>query len=89
MGLVALSDKGFKVVTSDEIVEKPKVSDMANKYQRLSGIHDKLVSQNKAIYKQEKILKAKEIELKNCKSLFRGKERRGLQEQIDQLQTKI
>ena len=78
-----------KMVEIGEIPEKPKMSAMANKYKRLSGIHDKLVRQNEAIYKREKILKAKETELKNCKSLFKGKERRELQEQINRLQTRI
>jgi len=86
---VVQSEVGHKVAKSDEVPRQPEMSAMANKYNRLLGIHDKLVSQNKAIYKQEKILKAKEAELRNCKSLFKGKEKRGLQEQIDQLQIRI
>ena len=86
---VVQSDTGHKVAKSDETPERPKMSIMANRYKRLSVIHDKLVSQNEAIFKQEKIFKAKEIELRNCKSLFKGKERKELQEQINQLQTRI
>ena len=82
-------DKSSKVMSSNEIPEKPKMSAIANKCKRLSGIHDKLVSQSEAIYKEEKVLKVKEDELKNCKSIFKGKERRELQEQITQLQTRI
>jgi MobA/MobL family. len=80
---VVKSEVRHGVVAIDERAEKPKMSAMASKYKRFSGIHDKVVSQNKAIYKQEKILRAKEIELKNCKGIFKGKERQEVQEQIN------
>ena len=86
---VEQAEVGYKVATSSVIPEKPKMSAMANKYRRLSGIHDELVSQNKAIYKQEKILKSKETELRNCASIFKGKERREWQEQINQVHIRI
>jgi len=69
--------------------EKPKKTLLAAKYPRLSEIHNKLENQNYAIYQREQQLSGLEQELVNTKGIFKGKERKRLQEQIDQLKPQV
>ena len=67
----------------------PKKSALASKYPRLADICNKLEKQNTAIYEREQQLDSLEKELANAKGIFKGKQRKELQEQIEQLQTQI
>lgn len=67
----------------------PKKSVLAFKFHRLEGIYQKLDEQNKAIYKREQQLKTLEQKLSEVKGMFKGKERKQLQEQMEQLQMQI
>ena len=69
--------------------EKPKKTPLAAKYPRLSEIHNKLENQNYAIYQREQQLSGLEQELANIKGIFKGKERKELQGQIDQLKPQV
>lgn len=59
---------------------------LALKFHRLEGIYQKMDEQNKAIYKREQQLKTLEQKLPEVKGVFKAKERRSLQEQMEQLQ---
>lgn len=74
---------------SEPIPEAPKKSVLASKFHRLEGVYEKLDEQNKAIYKREQQLKALAQKLPEMKRIFKGKERKQLQEQMEQLQTQI
>jgi len=69
--------------------EKPKKTPLAAKYLRLSEIYNKLENQNYAIYQREQQLSGLEQELLKTKGIFKGKERKELQGQIDQLKPQI
>ena len=71
------------------IPEKPKKTLLASKYPRLSEIYNKLEKQNYAIYQREQQLSGLEQELVNTKGIFKGKERKELQGQIEQLKPQI
>ena len=79
----------FVKAKSRPILETPKKSALASKFYRLGEIYQKLDEQNKAIYKREQQLKTLEQKLSEVKGIFKGKERRQLQEQMEQLQTQI
>ena len=67
----------------------PKKSALASKYPRLADIYNKLEKQNTAIYEREKQLANVEKELVGAKGIFKGKQRKELQEQVEQLQSQI
>ena len=79
----------FAKAGSEPIPEMPKQSVLTSKFHRLEGIYQKLDEQNKAIYKREQQLKILEQKLSEVKGMFKGKERKQLQEQMEQLQTQI
>lgn len=81
--------KSFVKVKSEPVLEMPKKSVLASKFHRLEGIYQKLDEQNKAIYKREQQLKTLEQRLFQVKGMFKGKERKQLQEQMEQLQMQI
>jgi len=68
---------------------KPPKSPLAAKYPRLIEIYNKLETQNYAIYQREQQLCKLEQKLVNVKGIFKGKERKELQVQIDQLKSQI
>lgn len=75
---------------ADTVTEaKPVKSLLATKFHRLTDIYHKLENQNEAIYEREQQLGGLEKELANAKGIFKGKQRKELQEQIEQLQTQI
>jgi len=87
--MVVKAVKSFVKAESELIPEMPKKSVFASKFHRLEGIYQKLDEQNKAIYKREQQLKTMEQKLSEVKGMFKGKERKQLQEQMEQLQTQI
>jgi len=78
-----------EISLEETIPEKPKKTPLAAKYPRLSEIYIKLENQNYAIYQREQQLSGLEQELVNVKGIFKGKERKELQGQIDQLKPQI
>ena len=76
-------------VKSEPIPEIPKKSELASKYLRLADIYTKLEKQNTAIYQREQQLDCVEKELAGAIGLFKGKQRKELQEQTEQLRTQI
>lgn len=81
--------KLFVKVESEPILEMPKKSILASKYLRLAGIHNKLEKQNLAIYEREQQLADVDKEFAGAKGIFKAKQRKELQEQMEQLQTQI
>ncbi len=81
--------KSLVKAESEPMPEMPKKSLFASKFHRLEGIYQKLDEQNKAIYKREQQLKTLEQKLSQVKGMFKGKERKQLQEQMEQFQTQI
>lgn len=81
--------KGSKETAKEAMPEMPVKSVLASKFHRLTDIYHKLEKQNEAIYEREQQLGRLENELANAKGIFKGKQRKELQEQIEQLQTQI
>ena len=74
---------------SEPIPEMPKKSELASKFLRLADIYSKLEKQNTAIYQREQQLASVEKEIARTKGIFKGKQRKELQEQAEQLKTQI
>ena len=74
---------------TEPIPEMPKKSELASKYLRLADIYSKLEKQNEAIYHREQQLASVEKEIAGTKGIFKGKQRKELQEQAEQLQSQI
>lgn len=81
--------KQIRMQETEKAPEAPKKSALAEKYPRLSEVYDKLNQQNKAIYYKEQQLENVQTELVNTKGLFKGKQRKELQQQISQLESQI
>ena len=67
----------------------PKKSKLASKFLRLADIYSKLEKQNAAIYQRKQQLAGVEKEIAGTKGIFKGKQRRELQEQAEQLRAQI
>ena len=87
ISLEAPCDRG--TIADDKGMDKPVQSILASNYPRLSEMHDKLERQNQAIFQKEKELSYLSCEIADMKGIFKGKKRKELQENIDQLQTQI
>jgi len=74
---------------SEPIPEMPKKSKPASNYPRLADIYSKLGKQNKAICQREQQLASVEKEIAGTKGIFKGKQRKELQEQAEQLMIQI
>ena len=74
---------------SEPIPAMPKKSKLASKYPRLADIYNKLEKQNEAIYQREQQLVSVEKEIAGTKGIFKGKQRKELQEQAEQLRAQI
>lgn len=72
-----------------EMPEQPKKSHLASKYPRLSKVYGELNQENCIIQQREKQLTGVKTKLANTKGIFKGKQRKELQEQIDQLELQI
>lgn len=79
------SARGRKDITT----AMPKKSLLADKFPRLDEIHNKLERQNTAIYQKEQQLSCVEEDIAEMKGVFKGKQRKGLQEQEEQLKMQI
>lgn len=77
------------MVKSEPIPEMPRRFELASKYPRLAEIYNKLEKQNEAIYQREQQLTNVEKETAGTKGIFKGKQRKVLQEQAEQLKTQI
>ena len=62
---------------------------MASKYPRFYKIYNELEQQNNAIYKKEKQRSAKKKELSEIKGWFKGRKKKELQKEIDELKSQI
>lgn len=75
--------------SEEQIPARPKISALVAKYPGLEEIHEKLQQQNNAIFQKEQKLGNLEIELDECKGILKGKKRKELQEQIEQIKKQI
>lgn len=87
ISIKAPCDRGM--ITNEKRMDKPVQSILASNYPRLSEIHDKLDRQNQAIFQKEKELSNLNYEMADMKGIFKGKKRKELQGNIDQLQIQI
>lgn len=62
----------------------PKRSEKASRYLRLADVYEQLSKQNRAIHKKEQAIENLEQELSETKGFFKGKQKKELQEQIEQ-----
>ena len=78
-------------VTKDEKSEpeQPKMTRLASKYSKLFKVNKELEEQNSAIQKKQKQLSAKKKELSEVKGWFKGRKKKELQNEIDELKSQI
>ncbi len=78
-----------KPFVKEEVSELPVKSELISKYPRLTQIFRKLEKHNKIIYDREQELASLEKRLIDVKGIFKGKQRKEIQEQIEQLKSQI
>ena len=73
------------------IPEMPKKTELVSKYPRLADIYNKMEKQNKVICQRDQQLASVEKEIAVTKGIFKGKQRKELQEQAepDNLKAKL
>lgn len=76
-------------VEKQSVPKQPEMTRLASKYPRFFKIYNELEQQNKAIYKKEKQRSAKKKELSEIKGWFKGRKKKELQEEIDDLTSQI
>ena len=69
--------------------EQPKMTRLASKYPKLFKVNKELEEQNSAIQKKQKQLSAKKKELSEVKGWFKGRKKKELQKEIDELKSQI
>ena len=69
--------------------KQPEMTRLASKYPRFFKINNELEQQNNAIYKKEKQRATKKKELSEIKGWFKGRKKKELQEEIDDLTSQI
>ena len=70
-------------------LEQPKMTRLASKYPKLFKVNKELEEQNNAIQKKQKQLSAKKKELSEVKGWFKGRKKKELQNEIDELKSQI
>ena len=69
--------------------KQPEMTRMASKYPKFYKIYNELEQQNNAIYKKEKQRSAKKKELSEIKGWFKGRKKKELQKEIEELKSQI
>ena len=69
--------------------ERPRMSEGAANYPRLQGIYDELNKRNWAIHTEQRQLNLLELSLSELKGVFKAKQRKEVQEQIEESESKI
>lgn len=69
--------------------ERPRMSEGAVNYPRLQGIYDELDKRNRTIYSEERHLSLLELSLSELKGVFKAKQRKEVQAQIEESERKI
>lgn len=69
--------------------EQPKMTRLASKYPKLFKVNKELENQNDAIKKRQKQLSVKKKELSEVKGWFKGRKKKELQKEIDELKSQI
>ncbi len=69
--------------------KQPEMTRMASKYPKFYKIYNELEQQNNAIYKKEKQRSAKKKELSEIKGWFKGRKKKELKEEINDLTSQI
>ena len=69
--------------------EQPKMTRLASKYPKLFKVNKELEDQNGAIQQKQKQLSAKKKELSEVTGWFKGRKRKELQKEIDELKSQI
>ncbi len=77
------------IKTEQKRTEPPKKSELASKFPRMEEVYGKLQNQSAAIYKKERIIDELEQKLSETKGVFKGKQRKTLQAQIEQEKTQL
>lgn len=77
--------------TKEEKVEpeQPKMTRLASKYPKLFKVNKELEDQNGAIQQKQKQLSEKKKELSEVKGWFKGRKKKELQKEIDELKSQI
>ena len=69
--------------------EQPKMTRLASKYPKLFKVNKELEDQNGAIQQKQKQLSAKKKELSEVTGWFKGRKKKELQKEIDELKSQI
>ena len=78
-----------RVVNEPVMAKMPKKTELVSKYPRLADIYNKMEKQNKVICQRDQQLASVEKEIAGTKGIFKGKQRKELQEQAEQLMIQI
>ncbi len=78
-----------KPFVKEEVSKQPVKSEFVSKYPRLTKIFRELEKHNEIIYDREQELASLEKRLVDIKGIFKGKQRKELQEQIEQLKLQV
>jgi hypothetical protein len=73
----------------EQIPDRPQMSALASKFEKLGAIYEKLQKQGNAIHYKEQELEIVTIDHDECKGILKGKNRKELKEQMDKLETQI
>ena len=75
--------------SEEEVPAKTEKSLRAAEYPRLEEIYEKLQQQNRAIAQKEQRIENLEMELQECKGIFKGKNVRSCREKIEQTKKQL
>lgn len=76
-------------VSKEEIPDRPKKSILVAKYPRIEDVYERLQKQNYEINRSEQKLGNLEIELQECRGIFKGKRRKELLGEIGQIKEQL
>ncbi|MDD4371131.1 MAG: hypothetical protein PHD56_08670 [Anaerostipes sp.] len=75
--------------TEQKPPERPKKSELASKFPRLEEVYGQLQNQSAAIHEKEEGIDSMEQELSEIKAIWKGKQRKALQGQVEKTQTQL
>lgn len=83
------NEKISKDIKMEPELKMPVQSAAASQFPRLSEIYKELEGQNEAIYEREQQLNELEKELSQARGIFKSRQRKELQEQVERMQIQI
>lgn len=89
MGAEISAEVAGTEVQVEQIPDRPTISALASRFEKLDDIYNKLQQQGNAIHYKEQELEILTIDHNECKGILKGKKRKELKEQMDKLENQI